>query len=87
MNAHLKDRFYMVSDHYRLSGHGKKDEKQTNKLLNPLKPFNEQVMVKIAFDRPENMFNQLDEKKPRMRFLSRPNLVLYGILMTQVNLT
>ena len=36
---------------------------------------------------PENMFNQLDEQKPRMRFLSRPNLVLYGILMTQVYLT
>ena len=33
--------------------------------------------------RSENMFKQLNKTKPRMRFLSRPNLVLYGLLVTQ----
>ena len=40
-------------------------------------PFN------VSGDPPQTMFQQLDETKPRMRFLSHPNLVLYGILLTQ----
>ena len=37
----------------------------------------------VSGDPPQNMFKQLDNNKPRMRFLSRPNLVLYGILLSQ----